>query len=112
MGVMPRVKAGFDSSLDLIAKRLRDDGDNVTREALPTRWVDLILYLDEQERKTCARSQHAAPREQSLGETERAVTRQEKVLQELMRTEEPTEEATALLEHLRQKVARALAERH
>ena len=109
--VMPHIKAGFDSSLDLIAKRLRDDGANVTREALPARWVDLILYLDEQERKTRARLQPAAP-EQSLVEAERAVIRQEKVLQELMRTEAPTEEATALLEHLRQKVARALAERH
>ena len=55
MGVMPYVKAGLDSSLDLIAKRLRE-GDNVTQEALPARWVDLILYLDEQERKTFGRS--------------------------------------------------------
>jgi len=34
-----------DSSLGLIIKRLRDDSVNVTREALPTRWVDLIHYL-------------------------------------------------------------------
>jgi hypothetical protein len=42
MGVMPRLKARFDSSLDLIARRLRDDGRDVAREALPRRWVDLI----------------------------------------------------------------------
>ena len=40
-----------------------------------------------------------------------AVSNQEEVLRELMRTEEPTEEATALLEDLRQKVARSLADR-
>ena len=109
MGGMPRLKAGFDSSLDLIVKRLRDDGDNVTREALPARWVDLILYLDEQERKICAPSQHAVP---ELEEAERAVARQEYVLQELLRTDEPTEEAAALLEDLRRKVAGAVAKRH
>jgi hypothetical protein len=111
MGVTPRLKAGFDSPLDLIAKRLRDDGDNVTQEALPARWVDLILYLDEQERKTCARSQQAAP-ERSLVEAQRAVAHQENVLQELMRTDEPTEDATALLEALRRKVAGEVAKRH
>jgi hypothetical protein len=78
---------------------------------LPARWVDLILHLDEQERKTCAHSQHAAP-EQSLVAAERAVARQENVLQELMRTDEPTEEAAALLKALRQKVAPALGQRH
>ena len=45
-------------------------------------------------------------------EAELAVGNREKVLRELMRTEEPTEEATALLEGLRQKVARAVAGRH
>jgi len=49
------VKAGCDSSLDLIAKRLRDDGENVTREALPTRWVDLIFIWTNRSSKTCAR---------------------------------------------------------
>ena len=111
MGVMPRLKAGFDSSLDLIAKRLRDDGGNVAQEALPARWVDLILYLDEKEHKTSARSQQAAL-ERSLVQAQRAVARQENVLQELMRTDEPTEEATALLEALRRKVAGAVAKRH
>jgi hypothetical protein len=53
------------------------------------------------------------PAEQvGLGEAELAVANQEKVLQELVRTEEPTEEAAALLEALRRKVARAVAERN
>ena len=47
-----------------------------------------------------------------LTEAERAVGNQESVLQELMRTEEPTAEAAALLEDLRRKVARAVAERY
>jgi hypothetical protein len=62
MGVMPRLKARFDSSLDLIAKRLRDDGRDVAREALPRRWVDLIHYLDEEERKGGCRQPETEPR--------------------------------------------------
>jgi hypothetical protein len=62
MGLMPRSKAGFDSSLDLIATRLRDDGENVTREPLPRRWVDLIHYLDAEERKTERRQAETDPR--------------------------------------------------
>jgi hypothetical protein len=56
-------------------------GDDIAHEPLPRRWVDLIHYLDEQEKLLC----------------------------ELMCTEEPTKEATALLEDLRRKVAQALA---
>jgi hypothetical protein len=112
MGVMRRSEAGYDNSLQLIAKGLRDDGESVTRATLPARWVDLIVYLVEQERKTSERSQSAACEQLSLVEAELVVTRQEKVLHELMRTEEPTEEATALLEELRRKVTRAVAERH
>ena len=66
--------------------------------------------LDAQERETAAGSQsgeHAGSTE-----AERAVGNQESVLQELMRTEEPTAEAAALLEDLRRKVARAVAERN
>ena len=62
MGLMPRLKAGVESSLDLIAKRLRDDGVNVTREALPRRWVDLIHYLDEEEGKRERRQAETEPR--------------------------------------------------
>jgi hypothetical protein len=71
--------------------------------------LDLIHFLDEQERKSVERSRPAVA---GLAEAELAVTNQEKVLQELMRTDEPTEEATALLEELRRKVARAVGERN
>jgi hypothetical protein len=63
--------------------------------------------LDAQERETAAGS---PPGEHT--EAERAVGNQESVLQELMRTKEPTAEAAALLEDLRRKVARAVAERN
>ena len=108
-----RSEVGYDKTLGLIAKRLREDSEQATREPLPTRWVDLILHLDEQERSsTCAGSQTAASEEIRVVEAELAVSNQEKVLHELMRTEESTEEATALLEALRRKVARAVAGRH
>jgi hypothetical protein len=91
-------------------QRASEDSEQVTHEALPTRWVDLLLHLDEQERSTCAGSQPATGEE--IVEAELAARDQEKVLRELIRTEEPTGEATALLEDLRQKVARAVAGRH
>ena len=110
MGVTWHSDADCAKTLGPIAKRLRLDSESVTREALPTRWLDLILYLDAQEREATAGSQpgeHAG-----LTEAERAVGNQENVLQELMRTEEPTAQTAALLEDLRRKVARAVAERH
>ena len=45
----------IDGTFGLIAKRLRDDGAGVTQEVLPERWVDLILYLDQQERRSVTR---------------------------------------------------------
>ena len=96
--------------MGLVAKRLREDSEQITRAPLPTRWVDLILHLDEQERSSCAGSQPLVGEE--IVEAELVVRNQEKVLRELMRTEEATEEATALLEDLRQKVARAVARSH
>jgi hypothetical protein len=59
MGVMRHSEVGYDKTLGLVAKRLREDSEQVTQEPLPTRWVDLILHLDEQERRTCAGSQPA-----------------------------------------------------
>ena len=112
MGVMRHSEVAYEKTLGLIAKRLREDGEQVTQDPLPTRWVDLILHLDEQERRTCAGLQPAACKETRVIEAELAVSNQEKVLRELMRTEEPTEEGTALLEGLRQKVARAVAGRN
>ena len=43
--------------LKAIGKNLRGDDKNIAGEALPRRWVDLIHYLDEQERKRAKRSQ-------------------------------------------------------
>jgi hypothetical protein len=104
--MMRRSNSIYDRSLEHIAQRLRDDHDNVTREALPKRWVDLIHCLNEQERKNYDRSLA-----DGVAEAERAVANQEKLLQELIRTDEPTEEASKLLETLRRKVARAMAKR-
>ena len=101
-----RAQKGVDSSLELIVKRLRDEGEHVVREAVPHRWVDLIHYLNEQERKNYDRS--AAD---EVAEAELADATQEKALQELIRTDEPTEEASKLLETLRRNVARAIAKR-
>ena len=110
MGVMRHSEVGYEKTLGLITRRLREDSEQVTQDPLPTRWVDLIHQLDEQERRSCAGPQPAAREE--IVEAELAVGKQEMVLRELMRTEEPTEEATALLEGLRQKVARAVAGRN
>ena len=35
----------------LIGKHLRKESEDVTRDELPRRWIDLILFLDEQERE-------------------------------------------------------------
>jgi hypothetical protein len=102
MGWTHRSETDHDQTFGLIAKRFREDSEQVTREALPARWVDLILHLDEQERNAHARSQHAAG-ELRVAAAELAVSSQEAVLRELMRTEEPTAEATALLEEFAPK---------
>ena len=100
-----RAQKGVDSSLELIVKRLREEGEHVVHEGLPHRWVDLIHCLNEQERKNYDRSPA------NIAEAELAATNQEKALQELIRTDEPTEEASKLLETLRRKVARAMVKR-
>jgi lysyl-tRNA synthetase class I len=96
-----------NSILRLLGRVLHDQDDEITHEPLPKRWVDLIHFLDEQERKNYERSLG-----DQVAEAELAVAKQEKVLRELMRTEEPTEEARALLEELRENVARAVAKRN
>jgi hypothetical protein len=106
------MQQGHDSILRRLGKLLHDQDDDITHEPLPKRWVDLIHFLDEQERKTSSRSQAAAGEKLSLAEAQFAVANQEKAVRELLRTEEPTEEARALLEELREKVARAVAERN
>ena len=39
------------SIMEWIGKVLHTEYDNVTREQLPTRWVDLIHYLNDKERQ-------------------------------------------------------------
>jgi hypothetical protein len=38
----------------LIARKLRAEGDNITRQALPRRWVELLRQLNEEERRAKA----------------------------------------------------------
>ena len=51
MGWTHRSEIVHDQTFGLIAIRFREDSAHITREPLPARWVDLILYLDEQEQK-------------------------------------------------------------
>ena len=51
MGEVRWSKAGYDNSLDMIAKGLRGEAEDFAREPLPERWVDLIRYLDEKEKR-------------------------------------------------------------
>ena len=91
MGVMRCATVSVDSSLGLIAERLRSDSEHLTHEALPAQWVDLICHLNEQERMLAARAA---------------------ALDEVLRTEEPTPEAKARVEDLRRKVVQALGEQN
>jgi hypothetical protein len=45
---MPATESNW---INLIGKRLRKESEEVAQAELPRRWVDLIHYLDEQERK-------------------------------------------------------------
>ena len=112
MGVMRHSEVGYDKTLGLIAKRLREDSDQVTQEPLPASWMDLLLHLDEQEPRTSGGLEPVACEQLPAPQAGLVAGQQEKVLRELMRTGEPTEESTALLEDLRQKVVRALAGRN
>jgi hypothetical protein len=49
-----------DTILRHLGKVLHAYVDDVTDEPVPRRWVDLILYLDEQERKSAKLAQPAA----------------------------------------------------
>ena len=40
MSVLRAPKAGLNSALDLIAKRLRGESEEAAREPLPDRWVE------------------------------------------------------------------------
>ena len=40
------------SIFDPLSKRFRAEFDDVAKEALPQRWIDLIRYLDEKEQRS------------------------------------------------------------
>jgi hypothetical protein len=46
-----------ESILQRIGNALRVQSNDITDQPIPTRWVDLILYLDEQERERTERRQ-------------------------------------------------------
>jgi hypothetical protein len=51
------MQQGHDSILRRLGKLLHDQDDDITHEPLPSRWVDLIHFLDEQEQKRYERRQ-------------------------------------------------------
>jgi len=53
------MSATMNETLVGIGKRLRGQVEEIPHEPVPTRWVDLIRYLDEQERKRLAPHQTA-----------------------------------------------------
>jgi hypothetical protein len=53
---------GHESILQHIGEVLCAQDDDVTHEPVPTRWVDLIHYLDAQERGRAERDQPDAER--------------------------------------------------
>jgi hypothetical protein len=46
---------GQETILQRIGKVLRVQSNDITHQPVPSRWVDLILHLDEQERKGAER---------------------------------------------------------
>jgi hypothetical protein len=42
------------SALELIAQRLRSEGNSVTQRPIPKRWVELLHHLNEEERRNSA----------------------------------------------------------
>ena len=88
MGVLRAPKAGYDNSLGLIAKRLREAGESITQEPMPARFRDLVRELDRR------------------AEKETASLKME-VLEELLSTSEPTAKTRTLLEVFRRATKRA-----
>jgi len=48
-----------ETILERLGKTLRGHDKDITHEALPRRWVELILFLEEQERKQSERQPEA-----------------------------------------------------
>jgi hypothetical protein len=67
MDVKRRAEPVIGIALELIAKRLRAEGDNVTQRALPKRWVELLQHLNDEERRN---STDAKPRKAHREEPE------------------------------------------
>jgi hypothetical protein len=82
MGVLRTSKAGPDSALRLIAKRLREESEDIIQQPLSARLRDLARELDRS------------------AEKEKASLNME-VLEELLSTREPTAKTRALLEAFR-----------
>lgn len=57
---MPAIETNW---MCLIGERLRADGAAIAREELPRRWIELIVYLNEQERQRDEREKAQALRE-------------------------------------------------
>jgi hypothetical protein len=58
------MQQGHDSILGRIGRVWHDRDDQITREPLPRRWVELIHRLNEEERKrTDARREEKRPRD-------------------------------------------------
>ena len=78
MGETRRSKAGYDSTLGLVALGLRELWSDIAREPVPPRFLDLIKQLEKA-----------------------AASVKVEVLDELLTTSEPTAKTRALLEALR-----------
>jgi hypothetical protein len=50
-----------ETVLGRLGRALHVQMDDFTHEPLPRRWVDLILYLEEQEKKRSVREPEAEP---------------------------------------------------
>jgi hypothetical protein len=55
---MPVIETNW---MRLIGKHLRGESEDLTRDEIPRRWVDLILFLDERERKRDAQGSEGHP---------------------------------------------------
>jgi hypothetical protein len=82
MGVLRASKADPYSTFRLIAKRLREESEDITQEPLSARLRDLVRELDR-----CAEKEKASLKMA--------------VLEELLSTREPTAKTRALLEAFR-----------
>ena len=55
---MPVIETNW---IKLIGQRFRGESDALTRDKLPRRWIDLVRFLDEEERKRVAEGSKDRP---------------------------------------------------